>query len=522
MTRKIGSELCFFAFLALIAGFMLGPGSDKSSAQNGSPCQWTYTWVAGVATASYCGNVTNGQVPTLQVSSNAALTSLPVSSLSAGAIAYKLGNVTPNDGGSAQYYLTKSACTLNSGSGDSGSQFPAAGGNACWNLVPQFPYPVTLWGADTTYTNASDTAFNNWWSFCNALLNSSASGKSCYIPPGHYKFASSQTWNFYNNQNGGVNISGPGASALLDFSGTAGNGLLIDCYTGSTGCGAFFGVFSGFNVQANITNGNACQLGLANFSDAFNTFQFSNIQCKNLAAAAGSAGLSINYVVDAQYTNVLGNDNCADAYGNCPSGGDGIQLRQAQFSTFQGGGGGSAKNPLHLTAGANFGNTFNAVDTEASWNGLVIDSASSQENNFVNGTYVVCTAANTQCDGGAGTGVALSASAGAGNIIDNPQFGYNTGVVTGTAATMVGLEIRGSNWGVSTPGSFPSATAVQNLTGHKVYAVINGGTISQECFGPSTGVCYTTTSSFPVLLNPLDNLKITYTGQPNITWLQAE
>ena len=76
-------------------------------------------------------------------------------------------------------------------------------GNGRWVLATQGqPFNVLDWGADPTDTTASSSAFTNWFA---ALMGQSAEG---YIPAGHYKFASQQTWNISPVASTGVTIKG--------------------------------------------------------------------------------------------------------------------------------------------------------------------------------------------------------------------------------------------------------------------------------------------------------------------------
>ena len=67
--------------------------------------------------------------PLATVSSNAALKALSVGTYSS---VYRAGFLTAGDGGAAYYNYSSSACSLNSGAGDNGSQVAPTTGGGCW------------------------------------------------------------------------------------------------------------------------------------------------------------------------------------------------------------------------------------------------------------------------------------------------------------------------------------------------------------------------------------------------------
>ncbi len=72
---------------------------------------------------------------------------------------YRSGFTTPGDGGGAIYTWSSTACTINSGNGDNGSQVkPTAGG--CWNadFSGMTPTPL-IWGAAGNGTTDDTAAF---------------------------------------------------------------------------------------------------------------------------------------------------------------------------------------------------------------------------------------------------------------------------------------------------------------------------------------------------------------------------
>ena len=89
-----------------------------------------------------------------EVSTNAELAAL---SLAAGSTVYRAGFYASGDGGAATYTYSASACPLNSGVGDNGSQVASSGGG-CWiadfNAIPA---SVRQWGAygDCTHDDSA-------------------------------------------------------------------------------------------------------------------------------------------------------------------------------------------------------------------------------------------------------------------------------------------------------------------------------------------------------------------------------
>ena len=97
-----------------------------------------------IRTPKITGGSLNG---VLQVASQSALFAMSVSDIGSNTLAYRQGYYTPGDGGDAIYTLSASACSLNSGAGDGGSQI-AAPGDKCW--VATFPSGTAnakVWGA---------------------------------------------------------------------------------------------------------------------------------------------------------------------------------------------------------------------------------------------------------------------------------------------------------------------------------------------------------------------------------------
>ena len=79
--------------------------------------------------------------PSNSVQTNATLTALSTATLSSNAIVFRQGFSSPGDGGEMAYSASNSACSLNSGNGDGGSQVKSAD-SKCWLWQPH-GYKVT-------------------------------------------------------------------------------------------------------------------------------------------------------------------------------------------------------------------------------------------------------------------------------------------------------------------------------------------------------------------------------------------
>jgi hypothetical protein len=94
------------------------------------------------------------------VANNSSLQSITTTLIGVFATIHRDGYATAGDGGKMDYNWTASACSLNSGAGDNGSQVQAAGAG-CWIWDPQASgVPPEVFGADTTATN-DNAAFTN-------------------------------------------------------------------------------------------------------------------------------------------------------------------------------------------------------------------------------------------------------------------------------------------------------------------------------------------------------------------------
>jgi len=81
------------------------------------------------------------------VNTHLELENVVVSGLSTGYSIIDTGYYHAGDMPAVKYTLQTSNCTLDSGAGDGGSQFPSMTSGYCWYLAPQTEYDVRTWGA---------------------------------------------------------------------------------------------------------------------------------------------------------------------------------------------------------------------------------------------------------------------------------------------------------------------------------------------------------------------------------------
>ena len=114
---------------------------------------------------------------TSSAANNAAIKALPT--VHATSVA-RLGFSAPGDAPPVTYTFNTSACSLNSGAGDNGSQIAPNSGTGCWIASLPTPAPFTIWGADSTGTAYSNVAVQ-------AALNSGVC--NLIFPKGTFRLA---------------------------------------------------------------------------------------------------------------------------------------------------------------------------------------------------------------------------------------------------------------------------------------------------------------------------------------------
>jgi hypothetical protein len=100
----------------------------------------------------------------VNVATNAALQA--ITAPAAGTEVFRAGFYAAGDGGKANYTFSTSACSLNAGAGDNGSQVAPTAGSGCWLVqVPPTGLSFKVWGAKmdgATNDAAADQAALNW------------------------------------------------------------------------------------------------------------------------------------------------------------------------------------------------------------------------------------------------------------------------------------------------------------------------------------------------------------------------
>jgi hypothetical protein len=111
---------------------------DTTSPDNGSTIivdAVGHRWYRSGGSASYV------------VTTVANLASLPIAGFPSGIAVLVEGYYAAGDAPTVLYTLSKSACSLNSGAGDGGSQIPSTTPNNCWLIAAQKQYDIRNWGA---------------------------------------------------------------------------------------------------------------------------------------------------------------------------------------------------------------------------------------------------------------------------------------------------------------------------------------------------------------------------------------
>lgn len=129
------------------------------------------------------------------------------------------------------YQASGSACSLNSGAGDNGSQVPSSNGT-CWlGVFPNGVYNVLQFGADPTNATDSFVAIQN--------AVTAANGKTTYFPKGQYKACTEIISSVPVHYRGDGTGAGPGVwtttnASVLSTCSTTQNGTVVTNNEGST------------------------------------------------------------------------------------------------------------------------------------------------------------------------------------------------------------------------------------------------------------------------------------------------
>jgi len=237
-----------------------------------------------------------GYTPAAFVPSTATLEAL---SASVGEVVSKTGYTTAGDMPPAAYIYASAACTLNSGSGDGGSQIPANAGG-CWNILPGQKYDPRQWGAVTGSTGTADQSapINAWLTYLGSLggtgqgqVTADFGGETYVVNSPIIPASNEYIQNGQLNATSAANFTDTNGVVTIKtgFNITLGKGLLIDC-------GGLLGL-TGINGVYNTQQGNI-------FFDGLQVYHWQNIADTDLAAGNGiyEAGkANFNYLTVEQW-----------------------------------------------------------------------------------------------------------------------------------------------------------------------------------------------------------------------------
>jgi hypothetical protein len=239
------------------------------------------------------------------VSSNTALKAL------AGA-AYpsvnRSGFATAGDGGAANYTWSASACSMNSGAGDNGSQVAPAIGIGCWILQPANPTDIRVWGAKAD--NATDIG--------QFVQKSYAANVGCIsIPAGIWLWSTAVTMTAQvpcfkgNGWNEAVQVSALNTTNMtgtwLHFTSSSFSPVTITATTGQGGTGGFTGM-AFYENQPTPTSGwtPTAYPYIFNLSSNLGRIDFDNIMFYNVTHCINSVASARGHLTNI-YGQPLGN-----------------------------------------------------------------------------------------------------------------------------------------------------------------------------------------------------------------------
>ena len=215
-----------------------------------------------------------------------------------------------------------------------------------------------------------------------------------------------------------------------------------------TGGAAFFHAIRGIGFQGGYDAGPILQIGKDDFSDAFNSCTFVDINVNNSSLNAACEGVRLNYVLQSDIDIV---SNCGGTgrpgQPTTPGFGSAVVLRQVQFSRLKLAAG-NANIGVKYTGGFVFGNSTLALDVEEVDTGIKIDTANAASNRTLGGTIV----ATKIFDGTAGQGNVFSSTNispyGGGSFFNGTN---NTGIVIDRPQSALAINnVQAEN---SLPGS---------------------------------------------------------------------
>jgi len=288
-------------------------------------------------------------------------------------------------------------------------------------------------------------------------------------------------------------------------------------YGSAVGPDHFQGKISRIGFQADVT-GVAASIGLSDFSDNHGNYTID--QCYfgngNTGGGASAITLQLNWLFDCHFMNTV-------VVGR-PMYGTALQLRQVQFSKFDGGSYSNADKGVQVSDGGTYNVSFDTVDIENVRIGIYVDDVYAEYLRFVN-PYIDIQNPGVGYPGGGYPFFVGDANIG-GVTIEGARFGrlesyvYDNGSswgVPGAISPSTDYErllLRGMYPGQQTPALPASDIGEYNTTGQVQIVTVWGGTVTAIFLNavehPFTGGQF--------VINPGDVIAVRYSVAPNWRW----
>ena len=424
--------------------------------------------------------VINAQV---SVNTNAQLAAL---SYSYAPVVVRLGYTTAGDAPPVLYTRSNSACSLNAGAGDGGSQVPTSDGK-CWlGTFPTNKIDVRQFGASNTVASDATSAIQAAINYAGTLASSGTyTGAVVHLPAGEYLISSTLT---ISNNN--VTIEGDGKgitiiarnAAFADTIRANNNGqienisvrhltLYHDTSLGNAMTGAhvnFIGVARGTVDDVNTING---LIGIELQGGVYLTVKNTHIQGTYVSGSTPKNGLSGLWITAAPSLNVSGGAVLLPAI---------VNITETQI------------NASSADAGWQYGHLINAAEevhfSNSTFNGSYYAQGYIQQT-ASNYDILEITYANCFFDGGSTPSVGpwfglwVDGSAGNGSAvisritIDGTSFN-GEGLTPNGGSFGNGIYVDGTNRG----GAYPQAVGSLQMNGGRIQgwyshgADVEGGT----------------------------------------------
>ena len=248
---------------------------------------------------------------------NTQLTALPATI----SVAMRLGYAAAGDAPPVLYTRSNSACSLNAGAGDGGSQVPTSDGK-CWIAsLPAGEVDARVFGADPTAVSPSTVPAQNAINYAQKLAAASPfTGASVYFPAGEYIFTSSLSITENN-----ITIRGDGkGKTLFARNASYGDTFVVnnnaqiqnitfkgftsyhDIGFGGVMSGAHLNIIGGLHITVDDVNLQNGRVGILIQGGVYYTINNVHIQGTYASGVAAKNSLAGLYVVAAPPANVVG------------------------------------------------------------------------------------------------------------------------------------------------------------------------------------------------------------------------